>query len=29
VPVDADGFFFMTDNGGERGILTFDLREMQ
>lgn len=29
VPLDADGGFFVTDNGGEQGILTFDLREFE
>jgi len=27
VPVDAEGAVFLTDNGDQRGILTFDLRE--
>ena len=27
VPVDADGNVFLTDDGNQRGVLTFDLRE--
>jgi len=27
VPVDAEGAVFLTDDGDQRGILTFDLRE--
>lgn len=29
VPLDADGNVFLTDDGSERGILTFDLRDLE